>query len=169
MKLTHSRLLQVLHYDAETGVFTWKSVTNRRMKKMVGQPAGCLRPDGYLVVGIDGEAYLAHRLAWFWQTGKWPVDEIDHISGVKTENRFANLREANRSENRQNTRLAFSACGILGVSWCKREQKFRATIKLKGKQRSIGYFDAAEDARERYLSAKKVMHPFAVLENSHAS
>lgn len=169
MKLTHARLLEVLDYSAESGLFIWKKTTNRRMNRMVGHVAGCLRPDGYLTIGLDGEAFLAHRLAWFWSTGNWPAEEIDHKNGVKTDNRLTNLREANRSENRQNTRRAFSSSGLVGVSWCKREKRFRATIKLNGKQKSLGYFAEPETAYEAYISAKKAIHPFAVLEASNAA
>jgi len=168
MKLTHARLIDVLDYDRDSGLFTWRKATNPRMNLLVGSVAGCLRPDGYLSISIDGDSFLAHRLAWFWITGQWPAEEIDHKNGAKADNRLANLREANRSQNRQNTRRSFSETGLVGVSWCKRDKRFRAVIKLNGRQKSLGYFTTAESAQVAYLRAKKEIHPFAVTEEFHA-
>ena len=113
--LTAERLREVLDYGPDTGVFTWKIRTNSRVK--VGDVAGALRPDGYIQISIDGRLHRAHRLAWLYVTGESPPDQIDHINGVRDDNRIANLRLATSAENKQNLRRAKSRnkTGFLGV------------------------------------------------------
>ncbi|MEO6711702.1 MAG: HNH endonuclease [Planctomycetota bacterium] len=161
MRLTGERLREVLAYDRESGVFTRRTKTRGHA---IGQPAGCTRrTDGYLSIGVDGASYLAHRLAWLHETGEWPAAEIDHINGLKGDNRIANLRVATRSENAQNIYRAHSnsASGVLGVSWCAREQKWRAVIKKGGRSISLGYFGDIDSAAAAYGSAKSHHHQFA--------
>ena len=169
MKLTHERVRELLDYEPLTGQFTWKKATNRRMKKSIGAVAGCVRPDGYLVIGIDGESILAHRLAWFWMHAQWPVDQIDHKTGIKTANAEANLREATSAQNLQNKAVARSNSGFMGVSWSRRDKRFVAAIKLQGKRFCLGYYRTAPEASTAYVAAKLRLHPFAIRENFDAA
>jgi hypothetical protein len=102
---------------------------------------------------------LEGRLAWFYTTGAWPKDQIDHIDGNKSNNRFANLREATPSQNTQNQRRAMrtNKLGILGVILAR--GKFRAQIWFDGKNKFLGYFATAEAAHAAYLAAKRKFHP----------
>lgn len=159
--LTQARLKELLDYDQKSGLFTWKVKPCRRIVK--GSIAGCLRNDGYVVIGFDGQSYLAHRLAWCWVTGEIPDIEVDHINGNRADNKFDNLRLATRSENLQNLRFGSRYKTGLGVSWCKREGKFRACIKLNGVYKSLGYYDTENLAQQAYLSAKAKLHPFSTL------
>ena len=155
--LTYERLREVLHYDPETGVFTRLVRTSNRIK--VGDVAGCSAGDGYVQIRVDGVRYLAHRLAFLWMTGEWPRDMIDHINGVRDDNRFANLRPATRAENMQNQRRAMSnsQTGLLGVT--RVGKRFMATIQVDGRKIHIGTFDTPEQAHEAYLAAKRRLHP----------
>ena len=91
--LTYERLRELLHYDPETGAFTWIKSTYR--KGQPGTPAGCLSKRlGYILIGIDKRLYYAHRLAFLWMTKQWPEKEVDHINLDKADNRWANLRPA---------------------------------------------------------------------------
>ena len=81
----------LLNYDPDTGDFTWKVSTSNRVR--VGQVAGTLRHDGYIRIKVNGKLYLAHRLAWFFVYGVWPVEFLDHIDQDKSNNRINNLRE----------------------------------------------------------------------------
>lgn len=160
-QLTHERLLQVLAYDAETGVFTWRLRTSIRVK--VGSQAGTLRKDGYIYVGIDGGKYLLHRLAYFYQHRRWPAVDVDHINGNRADNRASNLRDATRSENMQNRREANSnnlSTGVLGVY--KARKRFRAKIEIDYESRSLGYFDTIEEAAAAYATGKAALHPASV-------
>ena len=152
-----SRLRALLNYDAATGVFRWLVAPNRRIKP--GSVAGCLDTKGYRYIICDGRRYLEGRLAWFYTTGAWPKDQIDHIDGNKSNNRFANLREATQSQNMQNQRRAMRSnkIGVLGVSLDR--GKFRAQIWFDGKQKFLGYFATAEAAHAAYLAAKRKFHP----------
>lgn len=98
--MTQEELHQLLDYNPETGEFFWK-VNSRCIKS--GSKAGCVcKVHGYQHINIKNKRYKAHRLAWLYVHGKWPHPEIDHINRVKTDNRIANLREADRSMNNLN-------------------------------------------------------------------
>lgn len=161
--LTAPRLHELLDYDANTGVLRWKAVSNVHSPIKIGAIAGCLCPDGYRRVWINRCSYPAHRLAWFYVTGRWPVRFIDHINGMRDENMIANLREATHSENVQNRRHAKAGTktGLLGVSECGR--KFRASIMAGGKKFDLGYFESAELAHRAYVEAKRHLHSSCTL------
>lgn len=157
-KITYTRLIQLFKYDAETGLFYWIEKPNRRIS--VGDVAGTIS-HGYVSVRIDGRRYPIHRLAWLYVTGEWPVSDIDHINGVRNDNRFVNLRVVTDSVNKQNKYRAQSnnEVGVLGVSMACGGKKYRARIKAGSKQKHLGVFDTAEDAAEAYLVAKRKLHP----------
>lgn len=106
---------------------------------------------------------MAHRLAWQYATGDVPAADIDHINGVKNDNRLANLRPATRAQNMQNQRRARSdnATGILGVG-CVRG-RWKSQIQSDGIRMHLGTFDTAEHARSAYLDAKAARHPFQTI------
>jgi len=99
--LTGSRLEQMLHYDPETGMWTWIKAPNHN-SNLNGHEAGNIRLDGYRKIRIDGFAYYASRLACLWMTGRWPVEEMDHIDRDPSNDCWSNLREASSSLNKLN-------------------------------------------------------------------
>lgn len=89
--ITWERLVELLHYDPETGEFTWKKPTSNRVK--IGSKANNISPTtGEVRVRVDGKLYSGHRLAWFYMTKDWPELLIDHRNGQRADNRFSNLR-----------------------------------------------------------------------------
>lgn len=155
--LTCERLREILYYDVGTGVFIWK--ISRRGPVKVGDVAGSPDSKGYRAIKIDGHLYRSHRLAWFYQTGEWPNGEIDHINGVRSDNRFANLREATHSENMRNVgRRADNASGFKGVCWDRHRRRWLAQITMNGKMKFLGYFDAPEEAYAAYCATSKEHH-----------
>jgi HNH endonuclease len=98
--LTADRFRYLLDYDPATGVWTWLVSTSNCTR--AGAAAGHTGSDGYHRIKIDGRSYLAHRLAWLYQTGAWPKREIDHRTLNKGDNRFENLREATDAQNVHN-------------------------------------------------------------------
>lgn len=157
--MNQSALRELLHYNPETGVFTWRA--NRRPTVKSGDIAGSLRRDGYRGIKINGTVYLSHRLACLYVSGRWPQDEMDHRNGVRDDNRWANLREATTSENHQNIRLNTSnTSGRMGVSWDRRTAKWRADITVKSRAKTLGYFEDKDAAATAYLQAKALLHPF---------
>lgn len=140
----------LLSYDPNTGIFTWRET---------GSPAGCTRPDGYVCIGVAGRLYLAHRLAWLWMTGEWPALSVDHINRVKGDDRWVNLRLATAAQNVANSGARRSSgSGIKGVSWCRCTGKWRATITIDGKQRSLGRHELLEDSAAAYQAAAREVH-----------
>lgn len=156
-KLTQNKLKELLHYDPGTGVFTWLIQASKNVH--VGDLAGCLdRYNGYARICFCGVSYLAHRLAWLYMTGKWPEEGIDHRNGIRSDNRWENLREASGSLNQQNRRKANknSTTGLIGVQ--RARKGFAAQIWLAGKRRCIGIYPTPELAHKAYLKVKRDIH-----------
>lgn len=148
-KLTWSRLKEILSYNKDTGEFT----SLNRQVIISGYDNG----KGYLYTTIDNKKYYLHRLAWFYVTGRWPI-EIDHIDGLRSNNIWVNLRECTRSGNLQNKHVATNQSKLMGVSYCKRWNCYKSQIGVNNRQIWLGYFETAELAHEAYLKAKTVYH-----------
>ena len=161
--ITAERLREVLDYDPATGVFTWKARTSPFSRVNVGDVAGGLKTKGYIRIKLDGRELLAHRLAWLYVNGEWPADQIDHISGIRTDNRIVNLRLATNAENQHNQRKpqADNTTGFLGVS--PEYGKFKARIVVDGKNKHLGMFHTPEEAHAAYVDAKRKLHKFGTL------
>mgnify|MGYP003544058816 CR=1 FL=1 len=148
--LTPSQIRDVLDYDVETGVLTWRISSGTRK---AGQKAGGIALE-YLSVGIKGKRYQAHRLAWAHYFGEWPSGEVDHINRDKLDNRIVNLRVASRAQNGANCSLSKSnTSGAKGVTWVRREGKWQAQIMVGRKHRHLGYFDSVATAAAAYNDA----------------
>lgn len=140
--ITQETLKQLLHYDPETGVFTW---LKKRGKSAVNKEAGhnCFKnTKQYRLIGVETKLYRAHRLAWLYMTGSMPALEIDHIDGNGLNNAWLNLREVDRRENCRNMRLHnHNTSGISGVSWRKQRNKWRAYVMVDNHQINLGHYD----------------------------
>ena len=158
--LTHSRVKEILHYDEDSGQFLRKVAVGRNTK--VGDVAGAVSGNGYVILSVDGAQVYGHRLAWFYTTGRWPERQIDHINGERTDNRICNLREASQGENNQNlTQLhRQNTSGFTGVSWHKAAKKWSAHINANKVRQYLGLFHTKEEAYAAYCSAKKRLHTF---------
>lgn len=155
--LTAERLRLLLDYDPSTGEFTRRIAAAKASK--VGDKAGGVAPTGYSMISVDGGRYLAHRLAWLYVCGIWPVGEIDHVDGVRLNNRIGNLRDVDRRTNTQNLRKGQGKSGLLGSSFCAPLGKWRAQIRVPGVgTRHIGVFGSPEAAHAAYVDAKRLLH-----------
>lgn len=154
--ITADQLREILSYDPETGVFTWRKDMGARAK--AGNKAGARGGCGYVGIKLLGKSYLAHRLAWLYVYGEWPLQRIDHISGDRMDNRMANIRDVSASVNSQNQKRARSdnKTGYLGV--CEVDGEYVAQIGLRGRIYKLGRFQAPEMAHAAYLAAKRQMH-----------
>ena len=161
MKKDHTHGLEYLKsrliYNAETGVFTWllrpiESGRRRRHSlswntRYAGKPAGRTALNGYVVILVDKRWYLAHRLAWMFEYGRWPKEDIDHINRDRADNRIANLRGATRTQNNGNTKLhRHNTSGVKGVCWATREKRWLAQVQFNGKCKSGGRFKSFDEA-----------------------
>ena len=154
--LTAERLREILHYDPETGVFTWRVKANKRIN--IGDTAGRINHHGYVVIGVYGNRWQAHRLAWLYTTGSVPKDQVDHINGVRSDNRISNLRDVSGGVNQQNRRSSqkHNRLGIMGV--VSQGSGYMARIRVGGILHRLGTFKTPELAHAAYLSAKREMH-----------
>lgn len=149
-ELTQQRLHELFNYNPGTGVFTRK-VFGRGIR--AGSTVGTINPKGYRQIRINFKRYQAHRLAWFYVYGVWPAEMIDHINGVKDDNRIVNLREATNVENQRNQFIRKdNTSGAKGVYWDQRERKWRSRCWLDGKQMHVGLFS---DFNEADLAVKQ--------------
>jgi HNH endonuclease len=148
----------LLSYSKEAGMMTWKVAKKKGSK--IGDKAGSKEKFGYISLKLNGKYHKVHRLAWFMSYGVWPKGDIDHINGIRDDNRLCNLRDVTTRVNMQNQRKAMSVnkSGFLGVGKQNSYAKFRSRITVNGKCLYLGVYDTAEQAHKVYLDAKRKYH-----------
>jgi hypothetical protein len=143
------RLKELVDYDPDTGIFRWK---NTRGRKIIGSA----HSQGYREAKIDGHRVYLHRLAWLYIYGSAPERQIDHINGVRSDNRICNLRLATQQQNSGNSRISKNnKSGVKGIVIDKRNGAIRAYIHVDYKTRYLGTFQTREDAHAAYIKAAK--------------
>lgn len=159
--LSADQLKLVLRYEPETGLFI--RLHGQRNRK--GHVAGSTGVSGYVAITVGKFSYRAHRLAWLYINGEWPRDEIDHINGIRHDNRYANLRAVSRVGNLQNQRraAAHNRTGLIGAHFNKATNKYVSRIGIGGKSVFLGYFSSPEGAHEAYVKAKRQLHPASTI------
>jgi hypothetical protein len=160
MVLTQEKFKEFIIYEEKTGIFRWKAKTSKYSSRIIiGAIIGSIETSGYRQIRIFNKTYQAHRLAWLYVYGVWPTNEIDHINGIKDDNRLCNLREASRSENNMNQALkSNNTSGNKGIDWRTSNNKWRARITVNEKQIHIGYFNTVDDAINAYNTAALQYH-----------
>ena len=145
----YERVRECFDYDPHSGALIWR-VSGARMR--AGEDAGVVRPDGQILVGLDGGRYRSHRLIWLWMTGDEPPEYIDHADGDRGNNRWGNLREASNSLNMANRGAQKNnrASGLKGAYanngvWMSRIQK-------DGVDYYLGCFSSPEEAHAAYAA-----------------
>ena len=107
---------------------------------LIGKEAGCLNPDGYCKIVLNGKAYMRSRLVFFMHKGFWP-EEVDHINCIKNDDRVENLRDSTHSKNQKNTKtwgkIPFRYIVKENCNYCKQGFFFRFMILGKGIKKSI--------------------------------
>lgn len=155
--ITQDRLKQLFDYDAGTGEFRFlprarsEFATDRAFSifktKCQGKVAGWGHVAGYISIRIDGRDYLAHRLAWLWMTGALPENEVDHVNGNRSDNRFSNLRSVSKLENSHNQSIRITnKSGHNGVFWDGRRRAWRVDLMNEGRSIYLGQFKTIEEA-----------------------
>jgi len=142
---------QLLRYDHETGELFWKVCRKRRN---AGERAGSISATtGRPIITINGKNYLQHRIAWLLYYKEWPEKLIDHMNRNILDNRIANLRAADYSQNGANR---VGGNGLKGASLSLRKNRkpvWRASIKINGKTKNLGSFQTEIEAHQAYCAA----------------
>ena len=156
-QINQEQLKKLLDYDPETGVFRWKDTLGSRAK--AGDVAGTLNGNGYIYIKIRQKPYRAHRLVWLYTHGKFPENHMDHINGLRDDNRIINLRAVTRTENARNQFIPTNnTSGHIGVSWYTEKNRWRVRVQGIG----YGSFECKSDA---IAKAKKVYKELGYHEN----
>ena len=139
------RLRELLHYNGETGILSWKQAAS---SKLAGSVAGGIhKGTGYLRVTVDKSTFLSHRVIWKLVTGDEPVGAIDPLNGLRGDNSLCNLRLVDKSTNHKNRKLSStSSSGVAGVTWSKHSMKWMSRIKVNQHMKYLGIFDTFEEA-----------------------
>lgn len=158
--LSQRRLRALLAYDPETGEWVWNTCPPPNSRRS-GQVAGYVRSDRYKLIRVDNERYYASRLAWFYMTGFWPTEEIDHEDRNPANDRWENLREATSSDNKCNTKTSSrNTSGYRGIGWLPLQGKWQVHVNSL----YCGCFDDLEEAiLTRDEMAARLQGPFASL------
>ncbi len=167
--ITFEMLSERLSYSPETGKFRWRSGDTEPLQwknKYAGKQAftSIDSQSGYVQGRCFGEKIYGHRAAWLLFYGEWPRGQVDHINGIRHDNRIENLRMATGSQNSMNSALRGGSSRFRGVCWHKGASKWVASIQSHGKPKHIGLFNcetAAAIARD--AEATKLHGDFARL------
>lgn len=157
--LTQKKLKELLRYNANTGIFTWR----RRVGRIsAGTIAGTTNDQGYILICIDYQSYRAHRLAWLYMTGDSPLFELDHENHKRADNKWSNIRASSPLDNARNhTQQRNNTSGVTGVRWHARDRRWMALININGKQIHGGSFVDFRSAvaARKGLELKYNFHP----------
>lgn len=160
--LTAEQLRAAMDYNPRTGKFTWRYRQGLRPcvnSARAGTTAGTVQARGYIVIGINGRARLAHRLAFLYMTNSWPPAHVDHINGNRRDNRWVNLRPVTQAENNLNKQApTHSKTGVKGIHWHKAARKWQAQIVKDGTTHYLGLFHTFEDAQAARITAATRIH-----------
>lgn len=171
-ELDINELRDRLYLDPETGKVFWKPKSgNTRLvqsynAQRAGKQAGYSHHRGYSYIEIGDKQYALHRVVFALHHGRWPVGEVDHINGLRSDNRPANLREATKSQNQANRGVQRnSKSGVKGVHYRTRTGKWRAQYKFQGKVYYAGDYATIEEAKAAYeVSIRRCFGEFARVE-----
>jgi hypothetical protein len=155
--VTVERLQQVLSYNSQTGVVSWKANSGIWGRLKAGSTAGYKDPSGYISIRIDDTLYKAHRLAWALHYGSFPNQGIDHLDGDPSNNKIDNLRQADQFVNNQNRRDKKTS-KTLGTYFCANRNVWQAYITVRREHFFIGSYKTQEEAHQAYIDVKRAVH-----------
>lgn len=154
--ITQEVLKDISQYDEHSGLFTWKIKPTNSVN--IGDIAGTIDSDGYILIGFDNVSYKAHRLVFLWVWGNIP-EYVDHIDGVRSNNRWCNLRSTTKGGNSRNQKISIrNTSGIKGVNWKSSAGKWRAYVAVNGVQQHLGYFEDKYEAEKVVKKKREELH-----------
>lgn len=153
--ISHERLCSLVEYNPSTGEFYAAAPRQGiRHRKRLGH----VESNGYRRLMIEGDRFLAHRLAWFYVHRQWPDKDLDHKNLERDDNRIENLRVATDSQNHANTRAKVSKSGLKGAHWNGARNYWQSYIRVNGRSKFLGRFDNPQAAHEAYAAAAISIH-----------
>jgi len=153
--ITQEHLRELLHYNPETGVFTW---IYRKSGVTLGQVAGSLHVNGYVDIKLDGVVYKAHRLAILYVDGYFPEHTVDHINRIRDDNRYVNLREASYQCQSRNCAVGVNNTSkVCGVRWRAQRRSWQAFMMVSGKMHYLGHYTCLVEAACARLAGEQCL------------
>ena len=151
-----------LRYDPETGHLWWIKHSDNPLSKRrrrLDKPVGYKETKGYLCLNLFSTTWKCHRLAWFLYYGCWPKEVLDHINGIRVDNKIENLREATQNQNEMNKKKKTEcSSNYKGVWWCVNNKTWRARIRNNGTSKNLGSYTSEEAAACAYDKAARELH-----------
>jgi hypothetical protein len=149
-----------LRYEPETGKLFWLDCEDMagwwRTRHKGKEAFTAFNDGGYKCGAINHNSFKAHRVAWAIYHGDWPSDQIDHINGIKDDNRIVNLHVVTSQENGRNQSMnRRNTSGVCGVAWYKPTRKWMSYITIEGKFKNLGYFATIEAAAAARAEASR--------------
>lgn len=157
--ITAQELQQIVEYFPESGIFLWKVTKGNYVK--AGKEFGSWDLYGYKTVRINRKSYKLHRLAWLYVYGKMPENDIDHINGIRHDNRISNLRDVTRRTNLENQTILKRQkkhTTLIGAYFDVRKNTYYSRISIKNKSIHLGTFKTEQQAHDAYVAAKRKFH-----------
>lgn len=148
--LTEKKLKEIVFYNISTGEFFWIEKSGGRSKHSKAGTLG--KKYGYVTIQINKKLYRAHRLAWLYVYGSFPKRQIDHINGIRHDNRIENLRDVSPRENSMNRKEHRNGRLVGAV---KMDKKWQARLKIGDKIKILGRFATELEAHEVYKAKLK--------------
>ena len=143
--LTAALARERFRYDQQTGILY--------RRHTLAEKVGKAKSNGYLVVSAGGKNYQAHRVIWLITHGRWPAGDIDHINGIKTDNRLANLRDVSHKTNARN-RMGSKRLRVAGPVPAD-DGKWVVVLPDHLGARTEGPFDTHAQAHDHFAAAMK--------------
>lgn len=154
---SQKELNELFFFDKNSGFLIWKNCPSNKNKN--GKRAGCKLHNGYRRVKIGGEDYKEHRIIWIMHYNQQPKEFIDHINGIKDDNRIQNLREATNSQNVCNSRTGSrNNTGVKGVYYNSKRKRYTASCCLNGESKFLGSFIDIVDAENAVKNYREILH-----------
>lgn len=155
-KVTQEQLRELFTLDPDEGVFRYRV---NRVRSKAGSVAGSIHHKGWRSIMINQRRYQEHHLVWLYVHGEWPVHEIDHVNGVRDDNRLSNLREADAFQQVMNcARPRTNTSGVKNVHFDRLSCKFKVYVKCRGKRVFVGSFPTLHEASEAATNARDRLH-----------
>ena len=129
---------------------------SKRSGKISHKTSGDYSNIGYIMIRHNGKTYAEHRVIWRMEVGKIPSNcVIDHINGIRDDNRIDNLRLASSTLNAINRekKLGKASSKFKGVTFIKQKRKWQAMLGMQYSSIHLGFFDCEEAAALAYDDA----------------